>query len=327
MPADRTNRGNRTPRPLIPNLTTVTVLTAILSTGALRAHAQSANLEELRKQIQQYEAISARADPPAMAPLAAGRIWSHLGQLYEDAGQYAQSETAFVRAIRLLKTVPGDDADLAGAIDGLGSLYMMRGDIQQAERAEQKALSIRQAKHLAADLAQSWFHLAALALRERQFEKARGYAQRAVEQLLQQPHPDPDEQINARFVLGLALCRLDRFPEAIAIMQSAMEIVKRTYAPSDFPYGFGSFLLGLAYWKSGDADTARDLMKTGSAVVENLLGINHPACVAIMAEYERYLRSTRQNQEARAVEDKLKQANGVEGLRKGQGTLDIAALF
>jgi hypothetical protein len=33
---------------------------------------------------------------------------------------YPQSETAFVHAIRLLKTVPGSDADLAYAIDDLG---------------------------------------------------------------------------------------------------------------------------------------------------------------------------------------------------------------
>ncbi|MFZ0305722.1 MAG: tetratricopeptide repeat protein [Terracidiphilus sp.] len=299
----------------------------ILFVCALSAHSQAFRGEELQKQIYNYEAISAHADPPTMAPVPASRVWEHLGALYEDAGMYPQSETAYAHAIRLLKTAPGADADLARAIDGLGALYMMWGDLSQAERAEQQALSIRQAKGLTADLVASWYHLTGLALREHRFDKARDYAQRAVDQLQTEPSPDPDEGINARFALGAALYRLQRYAEAIAIMQSAMEIVHRNYRPGDFPAAFGSFLLGLVYWKSGDAERARDLMKDGADVAQKQLGWSHPVCLAIMNEYELYLRSTHQKDEARAVREELRQHRGADVQRRGQGTLNIAALF
>jgi tetratricopeptide (TPR) repeat protein len=309
------------------NLILVAIETLILSTGALCAHAQSASREDLQTQIQNFEANAAQADPPAMAPVPAGRIWAHLGSLYEDAGMYPQSETAYGHAIRLFKAVPGADADLASAIDGLGALYMMWGDTGQAERAEHEALSIRQAKGLTADLEQSWYQLAGLALREHRFDKARDYAQRAVDQLQTEPAPDPDEEINARFALGAALCRLQRYAEAIANMQTAMDVVHRTYQPGDFPAGFGSFLLGFTYWKSGDVERARGLMKDGAAVAQKQLGWSHPVCLAIMNEYEQYLRGTRQKDEARAVREELRQHGSIEGPRQGQGNLNIKALF
>jgi tetratricopeptide (TPR) repeat protein len=301
--------------------------TSILWACNLGAHAQGPGKEDLQKQIHKYEAISAQADPPAMAPVPAGRIWEHLGQLYEDAGMYPQSETTYTHAIRLLRTAPGADADRASAIDGLGTLYMMWGDTSQAERAEREALSIRQANGLSSDLAQSWYHLAELALREHRFDKARDYAQRAVDQLQAEPAPDADEEINARFALGAALVRLQRYPEAIAMMQTAIELVHRTYLPGDFPTGYGSFLLGFTYWKSGDLERARGLMKDGAVIIQKQLGWSHPICIAIMSEYEEYLRGTRQKEEARAVEDELKKHGGIEGLRPGQGTLSVEALF
>jgi tetratricopeptide (TPR) repeat protein len=309
------------------NLNLNAIGTLILSTGALCAHAQSASREDLHKQIHTFEANAAEADPPAMAPVAAGRIWAHLGSLYEDAGMYPQSETAYAHAIRLFKAAPGADADRASAIDGLGSLYMMWGDTSQAERAEQEALSIRQAKGLTADLEQSWYQLAGLALREHRFDKARDYAQRAVDQLQTQPDPNPDEVINARFALGAALCRLQRYDEAIQIMQAAMDVVHRIYQPGDFPAGFGSFLLGFTYWKSGDVERARSLMKDGAAVAQKQLGWSHPACLVIMNVYEQYLGGTRQKDEARAVREELRQHGGIEGLQKGQGNLNLEALF
>jgi tetratricopeptide (TPR) repeat protein len=305
----------------------IAIGTSILSACAFGAHAQSSDEEDLQEQIHKYEAISAQADPPAMSPIPAGLIWTHLGQLYEDAAMYPQSESAYGRAIRLLKAAPGADAERASAIDGLGTLYMMWGDTSQAERAELEALSIRQTKGLTPDLAKSWYHLSELAQREHKLDKARDYAQRAVDQLETEPAPNADEEINARFTLGVALCGLRRYPEAIAMMRAAMEIVHRTDQPGDLSTGFGSFVLGFTYWKSGDLESARSLMKDGAATIQKQLGWSHPVCRALMYEYRQYLRNTHQKDEARAIGDELKQHGGTDGLRPGQGTLSIEALF
>ena len=326
MHTERTGVKHQTSHHSNLRLILIAIGVSILSGGAFGAHAQSSGRENLQMQIHNFEAISAQADPPAMAPVPAGRIWAHLGLLYDDAGMYPQSEAAYAHAIRLLKAVPGADADRASAIDGLGALYMMWGDTSQAERAEREALSIRQAKGLTADLEQSWYHLAGLALREHRFNQARDYAQRAVDQLQTEPAPDPIEEINARFAMGAALCRLQRYTEAIAIMQTALDIVHRTYQPGDFPAGFRRVSAGLCVLEIRGCRRARELMN-GAAVAQKQLGWSHPVCLAIMNEYEQYLRSAHQKDEARTVREELRQHGGIKGHRQGQGTLSIAALF
>lgn len=300
----------------------IAIVVCVGLNSSYRASAQVLSGADIQKQIQIYSAALLHADPPA-----AGHIWWHLGSVYEDAGMYAESEAAYVRAIRLMQATAATDADLAGAIDDLGTLYMMRGDTQQAETTEQQALALREAKGLSADLPRSWYHLATLSMREHRFERAREYAAHAVNQLNAGDHPDADEELNARFVLGAALCRLHRYAEAIAMMQKAMDVVRRTYQPEDFPSGFGSFLLGYAYWKSGNAAGAQNLMKDGAAIVEKQLGWTHPVCQTIMTQYAVFLRRTHQKQAARQIEDKLKQTQGAGGFRQGPGTLSIAALF
>lgn len=287
-----------------------------------RGSAQVMTGADLQKQIQIDSAAALHADPQA-----AGRIWWHLGSLYEDAGRYTESETAYGQAIRLLRSQPAAEAYLARAIDDLGTLYMMRGDTQQAESAEQQALKIREANGLSADLPRSWYHLATLSLSEHRFEKAREYAEHAVGQLSAEARPDADDQLNARFVLGAAFCRLHRYTEAIAMMQKAMEVARRTYQPEDFPSGFGSFLLGYAYWKSGNAAAAQHLMEDGAEVVEKQLGWRHPVCQTIMAQYALFLRRTHQKQTARQIEGKLKQAHAAERSQQGSGALSVASLF
>lgn len=299
----------------------------VLAGGMPRLGAQAQNKDDLKKQIDIYRAASVHAGPPAMSAARAGRIWTRLGALYEEAGMYTQSEMAFVHALRLLERPPVPEADRARAMDELGTLYMARGDTQQAERAEQHALAIRKAQGLKEDLPRSWYHLATLALREHRAEKARGYAKQAVEQLRTEPGASADDRMNALFVLAMAQCRLHRYPEAIAALNEAMGVVRSAYGPEDFPTGFGSFLLGYAYWKSGDAAAAEEPMRDGSALVVKDLGWQHPACANVMAQYEDFLRSTHRKEEARAVGEELKRARETPGLGQGPETLSVLSLF
>jgi tetratricopeptide (TPR) repeat protein len=305
----------------------IAIVALVLSAAAVGVRAQMTSGEDLKQQIHQFEGLAARAEHSATTPIVAGRLLAHLGQLYEDAGMYSQSETAFTKAIRLLRSAPDADADLANAIDGLGGQYMMRGDTMQAELSEQKALAIRQAKGLTADLPWSWYHLAALALREREFEKARDYAERVLAQASPSAGDDSTVQAGARFALGMALCRLHRGQESVAVMETAMNLVRQSHKPDDFVTGLGSFYLGYAYWKSGDKERAGELLKSGAEVIQKQVGWGNPICLTAMEQYHSYLEETHRKEEARAMEGELKKALEAAGIRQGQGDLDVAALF
>jgi tetratricopeptide (TPR) repeat protein len=309
-----------------PTQLTIMITLGMILSSPSRIISQALTSHDLEKEIQTYQVLSMRAEPPSMEPPAAGRVWSHLGSLYEDAGMYVQSEMAYLRAIRLLETPPSP-RDLARAMDDLGTLYMVRGETQLAEKLEQQALTMRQSNRLNADLSRSWYHLATLCLREHRDETARDYAQRAVAQLETGPGTGPDDEINARFVLGLALSRLGQYAEAKATMQSAMEIVRHSYRREDFPTGFGSFLLGYIDWKSGDRTQAENLMQLGEEVVEKQLGVQHPVTLSILNQYERFLRATHQKKAIQAIKKQLKLAREQALSRQAPEALSVVSLF
>jgi tetratricopeptide (TPR) repeat protein len=292
-----------------------------------QTNSQILTRDDLEREIQTYQALSTRTEPPSMEPVSAGRVWSHLGSLYEEAGMYTQSEMAFLHAIRILKAPRLAPQDLASALDDLGTLYMVRGETKLAERLERQALTIRQSNQLTADLPRSFYHLATLSLREHRDENALDYARRAVAQLETEPGQGSDDEINARFALGLALCRLRQYSEAILATQNAMEVVRRSYRPDDFPTGFGSFLLGYVEWRSGNRAEAQNLMQSGEAAVEKQLGKRHPVTVSLLSQYERFLRSTHQKEAAKNIHKDLKKAQELAGGWQGKEALSVASLF
>ena len=116
----------------------MSIMFACLATWmcSLPLSAQILTKEDLQKETMAYEAASRNAQRSNMPSVQAGRIWSHLGTLYQDAGKYDQSQAAYEHAMRLLTIAPVSPGDLAVAIDNLGTLYMETGNAKEAERAE-----------------------------------------------------------------------------------------------------------------------------------------------------------------------------------------------
>jgi tetratricopeptide (TPR) repeat protein len=304
-------------------------LAACCASG-LRLNAQILTRGDLQKETAEYEAASRSAEPPHMPAVEAGRIWLHLGILYQHAGRYGQSEIAYEHAMRLLTIAPVSQPDLADAIDGLGTLYMETGNLKGAEDAESKAMKMREATGLESELRQSWYHLATLYLREHQADKSRSFAQRAFDAFSKDMNAIPEDKIGAQIVLSESLCQSHRYPEAIALLQSALQLSNDLYGPEQFPTGLNTFLLGYAYWKSGDLVSANKLMQGGSDILRKTLGW-HPAYLFVLTQYAQFLRNAHKQDEAHAIGQEIKQKrahlNSDPTYSQKLQTIDIAALF
>jgi tetratricopeptide (TPR) repeat protein len=180
------------------------------------------------------------------------------------------------------------------------------GNVKEAEREESNALKIREQTGLSSDLSRSWYHLAVLYLREHRSQKAKEFAERAVDALLANSSAAPEDRIGSLFVLGAILCQSHAYPQAIAKIQSALEIANATYGSEKFPTGLGAFLLGYVDWKNGDSASADKLMRRGTEILSKELGWEHPAYLCVMAQYARFLRAERRHDLARAVEQQVK---------------------
>jgi tetratricopeptide (TPR) repeat protein len=307
---------------------TIILLEILLATG-WQLNAQLLTQADLQKEIATYQAASRQAKD--MPELQAGRIWWRLGTLYQDAGMYGQSEQSLEHAMRLLAIAPVSQPDLAMAIDSLGTLYMQTGNVKEAERAESKALKMREEAGLTSDLPRSWYHLATLYLRERQPAKAKSFAERAVQAFSANAGAVPEDKLGSQLVLASALCQSHQYAEAIEKLQSAVQMAKETYGPDTLPTGFSSFLLGYAFWKSGDLSSAGGLMRDGAEIMGKTLGWEHPGYLLVMTRYAQFLRKQHRQEAARPIEQQVKRmqaqlsANPAYG--HGLQTMDVTALF
>lgn len=304
----------------------------LLSGVGLFLSAQIMTREDLQEQIGVYERASLQAKIPDMPAIPAGRIWSHLGTLYQDAGLYGQSERAFEHAMRLLTVVPVSKPDLATAIDNLGMLYMDIGNVKGAEQAESKALRIREESNLKTDLPRSWYHLSILYLREHRSTKAKEFAERAANAFFEDVNAVPEDKAGSLLVLASSLCQTHQYPEAIAKLQSVLQMTKETYGPDRFPTGLSAFLLGYAYWKNGNFSSAGPLMQLGTEIMSKELGWAHPKSLSVMEQYAQFLRDGHRPDLARAVEMRIQkmraQLNSNPSNGYGVETTDIwAAIF
>lgn len=322
--------------PISIHLKSVTVIVQLLflpmtwGTG-WQLNAQLLTKQDLEKEIIAYAAASIQAKTPDMPALQAGRIWSHLGVLYQDAGMYGKSEQALEQAMRLLAVEPVSTSDLAAAIDSLGMLYMETGNVKDAERAETNAMKMREKAGLKSELSRSWYHLATLYLRQHQTARAKEFAERAVNAFSADEGAAPEDKLGSQLVLASALCQARQYTEAIERLESSLKMAKENYGPGTLPTGFSSFLLGYAFWKSGNLSSADGFLQDGAAILGNVLGWEHPDYLIVMTRYAQFLRDQHRTDRAKAIEQQVKstraQIGGNPAYGHGSQTMDVTALF
>jgi tetratricopeptide (TPR) repeat protein len=266
---------------------------------------------EVMRRIAVYEAAlrgpeSARADDATVA-----KAYSRLASLYEDVAMYERSETALEHAISLLRRDAELSGQLAENIDNLGLLHGEMGKLRQAEREELEALSLREKLGNSLGIARSWNALSGIYFKERKFAISREFAQRALDEFSVDKQADVADRISARLNLAVAMCYMKECPSAVPVLKDTVAIAKVAFKPNDFPVGEGEFLLGFAYWKSGEISLASDFMEQGVAIMKGQLGWGHPAYINALSQYARFLRESRRVEDAEVVERQIRQAESV----------------
>ncbi len=95
------------------------------------------------------------------------------------------------------------------------------------------------------------------------------------------------------------------------MLKEALDEANATMHPGDFPIGLSNFLLGYAYWKSGNMGVAGEYLERGTTLMNTQLGWGHPAYLKALMCYAQYLRESRQLEAANVIERKIRQAEAV----------------
>jgi tetratricopeptide (TPR) repeat protein len=265
--------------------------------------------------ISRLEDAARRGEANREANIDMGKIFGQLGLLYQDVGQWARAEAALERAVLLLRRNETSKKELVTAIGDLGNLHVVMGKLRDSEKEDQEALRLAEELEDKLVIAQSWDKLAALALAQHKYERARDFAQKAVAEFVVNERSEPFDAISARYTLALADCHLGDYGHAIPLLTDAVDEAKTKIQARDLPAGFGEFLLGYALWKSGDMAGARADLEEGIAVVKEQLGWGHPVYLRMLGHYAQYLRETRRAEAANGVMREIRRAEAVVDVR------------
>ncbi len=255
--------------------------------------------------------------------------YAQLGLLYEDAAQYERSEAALKHSVSLLRQTTDPGPNLASAISQLGSLHVAMGKLRESEEEEQEALRLRLILGDRLKIARSWNDLAALSLAQHKFAPARDFAQKALGEFIVNDRAAMVDKLSARYALAMAFCYLKDCPSAIPVLKEGIDEAKTMLYPGAFPIGFGNFLLGYAYWKAGNMAEASPQFREGTAAMSEQLGWGHPAYLAALRQYAKFLKENKQKDVASAVELRIRQAESVvdvHSLQSSQGIFGVNGL-
>jgi tetratricopeptide (TPR) repeat protein len=267
--------------------------------------------QKLMRRIAQEETAVRQAESAHVTNLELGETYLRLGLSYSGAAQWERSEAVLEHAVFLLRHISVPVADQATAITQLASLHLLMGKFRESEREDQEALRLREGLGDQLQIARSRSDLAILYLAKQKYEKARDLARQAEAEFVTNGRANALDRITARFTLSEALCALRECPSVIPLLKAALDEAKATLHPDDFPLGLGIYLLGYAYWKSGNMSEAEEYLKRGTAQMNVQLGWGHPAYLKALRCYAQFLHENQQLEAAKVVERRIRQAEAV----------------
>jgi tetratricopeptide (TPR) repeat protein len=270
---------------------------------------------ELLRRIGVYEAALRAPDAAHTSGDIVAKAYARLASLYEDAGMNERAEEALKRSISLARGNKEWSGQLATDLSDMGLLHAEQGKLHEAEREQLEALSIRESLGGRLEIARSWSSLSGLYFKQHKYQISRDFAQRAMDEFAANNDADVVDKITSRLYLSMAMCYSKDCPSAVPVLKDAIDMAKSSFKTTDFPVGEGKFLLGFAYWKSGDIARASASMQEGTAIMREQLGWGHPTYLNALAHYARFLRDNRRKDEAEVVEQQIRQAEAVVDVR------------
>jgi len=298
------------------------------SETGVSANSQTTFKEEVTHRIALAEAGLRQAEFTHKSDAELATLYGQLGVMYEDVGQMVRAEAMLQHTVSLLRHAGEPNEDLAKAVSRLGNLHVVMGKLSAGKGEDMEALKLRQKLGDPLQIARSWSDLAALAIAQHKFANARDFAQKAITEFAANAQAEVIDRIAARYALSLALCYLKECPSAVPLLKDAIDDAKASQQVG-FPTGLGDFLLGFAYWKSGDIFDAGQHMKEGTTVMGEQLGWSHPTYLSALKKYAQFLRENQQADVANVVEARIRQAEAVvdvHSIQTAQGMFGVGGL-
>jgi tetratricopeptide (TPR) repeat protein len=237
-----------------------------------------------------------------LTPIQVGKLWAELGYAYQDLMRYSDAEAAYTHSLAVLEREPANAGDYSATLSNLGSLYVLTGRLDAAERMDIRALEVAQRLGDRLRLAHAEGQLSEVYLQEHKLKKAAEYSLKASEDFKQTPDGGGDNRALALQIYAYATCYNKRCDEGLRSAQQAVELLRADGKPNEsIALGQAYIALGFAEQQTGANAKAGNNMREGVRMLEQLLRPGDPALIAALEAYREYLAANHNDSEAAEI--------------------------
>ena len=287
-------------------------LTALVLLFGFPRSAQVCEAQSIEQQIAQEITLIHDGERDGLEPLKMGRLWAHLGIDYEDEAEFTKAESAYNHSLRILETLPSGKADYANVLDNLGSMYLMVGNLAEAERCSRNSLSLRETMGDGLQIARGKWHLAEVELGRHRAKEARQRSLEAYNEMVALKDPETKDQVSALITLTYAECIQSCADDGVAHAKQSVALARTTTSSDPIMMGQALQALGYADWKAGIKE-APEQMRSSILIFKEQNDRGRTYALGAMQQYRRYLEATHHWVEAKQValeEEQLSKQRG-----------------
>jgi tetratricopeptide (TPR) repeat protein len=232
-----------------------------------------------------------------------GALWAHLASEYHYAAEFSKAEDAYYKSLHLLKNAPTARAEYAATLESLAALYLIYGQVDDAERGRKQALAIREQLGDPSDIGLSHVHLADVAMMRHDFKKAERLALRGMEEMESSSKPPREGMLSGLTTLSYARCFRGHSGEGLMSARQTVAFANRNFPSDSAAVGFALQTVGFAEWKSGAIQDAGKAMLDSVRILRTTLVPADPRLAGVLLQYRDYLIATSRRTEAQEVYD------------------------
>ncbi len=258
--------------------------------------------------IARNRALLADAERLKLTPAQTGGLWAQMASDYEDMGAFADSETAYNRALGLLGPESSTQVAYAVTLNNLGSLYTMTGRYDAAENCNRHSLSVVERLGDPLMIARAQGHLADVYLAMGRNKDALHYSSLAVRGVSALPAATNEDRGSLLISYAYASCLTAHCNDGLEAAQEAMRIVRTAFPPDSFAAGQTHVALGYVEGKIGADTAADDDLREGIRVLRMQLPPSHPLMMYALGIYRDFLKSSHRDVEAKRIAEEQKAA-------------------
>jgi tetratricopeptide (TPR) repeat protein len=293
-----------------------------VSVPAQSAQAYIERIELLRGQIKAAEQQHASA-------AEIGGLWLQLGNRYQDLLEFPQAEDAFGRSVRLLRA-PATQAQYADALDGMGSLYLATGRLNDAGEYLQRSLDIYQGLGDTLHMAVLHETLGLMQLNGRHYREAEAESSEALAEMQPLAKPNPSEMVAAYLTHGYAICGQGRCADALSDVDRAEAVVEARLRPDSLEMVAVWLARGFDEWKAGAQEEADRAMSAALQLVRSRADLPQPLIVGmelgVMRQYDAFLKGTHRKPEEKQLAAEITKLEELQPQPCSGCTVSVAAL-